>query len=325
MPAQQLHDWLSSRPAQNATQRGINEFGRSWDAGPAKQGFDHALAALPEQSAEAIAEAVSSLFADDSWVQSFIGGIGERLRADPFFDPPFLALNSDVNSGLVAFEDPRVSIAAGVTRLADLAARKTAKRGATSIAFSGRMTVIKFVRAGGARLGFWDAPEIKPGFAAAEAGQCRRSGTRTIADGDIVIVDGRRQTYVIEHAEGNLMILQAEIALDRAPLSVEYDSATCNFVGCSATGDGASRIQMITTLLRKLGCAAAFPTITAFLCHEDFFVRWHVMKELLGLDAGAALPHLKRQAARDPHPDVRRAARQVLDRLETQIARQEAA
>ena len=40
------------------------------------------------------------------------------------------------------------------------------------------------------------------------------------------------------------------------------------------------------------------------------------MKELLGIDAAAALPHLKRMAARDPHPDMRRAARSVLDRLE---------
>jgi hypothetical protein len=37
---------------------------------------------------------------------------------------------------------------------------------------------------------------------------------------------------------------------------------------------------------------------------------------LLGLDAAAALPQLKRMAASDPHPDPRRAARLVLDRLE---------
>jgi HEAT repeat protein len=40
------------------------------------------------------------------------------------------------------------------------------------------------------------------------------------------------------------------------------------------------------------------------------------MRELLGIDAEAALPHLKRMAARDPHQDVRRAARSVLDRLQ---------
>ena len=57
--------------------------------------------------------------------------------------------------------------------------------------------------------------------------------------------------------------------------------------------------------------------IAAFLDHPSFFVRWHVMRELLGLDAAAALPQLKRMAARDPHPEARRAARTVLDRLES--------
>ena len=119
----------------------------------------------------------------------------------------------------------------------------------------------------------------------------------------------------------------AEIAVDQAPLSVEYDSATGVYVGCSATGDTSSRIQMISTLFRKLGRNDAFPAIAAFLDHSDFFVRWHVMKELLGIDTAAALPHLKRMAATDPHPDPRRAARTVLDRIEGAVppARSEAA
>jgi HEAT repeat protein len=72
---------------------------------------------------------------------------------------------------------------------------------------------------------------------------------------------------------------------------------------------------MITTLVRKLGSHSAFEAVAPFLDHQDFFVRWHVMKELLGIDAAAALPHLKRMTVRDPHPEVRRAARLVLDRL----------
>ena len=111
-------------------------------------------------------------------------------------------------------------------------------------------------------------------------------------------------------------MVQASIAVDQAPLSAEYDSVTGAFVACAANGDTSSRIQMITTLLRKLDHQAAFPAIADFLHHADFFVRWHVMKELLGLDAEAALPHLKRMAATDPHPEPRRAARLVLDRIE---------
>jgi HEAT repeat protein len=82
---------------------------------------------------------------------------------------------------------------------------------------------------------------------------------------------------------------------------------------------------MISTLLRKLECDAALPAMADLLDHPDFFVRWHVMKEMLGIDARAALPHLKRMAATDPHPDPRRAARAVLDRLEAPAGKRQAA
>ena len=87
-------------------------------------------------------------------------------------------------------------------------------------------------------------------------------------------------------------------------------SETLAYVGCSAADDSASRIQMIATLLRKLDCAAAFPAIAAFLDHPNFFVRWHVMSELLGLDAAAALAASAATWRRAiPHPETRRAAR----------------
>lgn len=314
---QELQTWLSDRDRQRRTQRAIDQFGRDWDHGPVQQRFDAAMAALPEESAEAVAEAVRVLFADDSWVDALIDGLAGRLRDDPFFEPPFRAINSDIHAGLIVYEDERVSVAAGVTNVARLAAKKTARRGASSVGFTGRVTVLKFVHAGEALISLWEAPEITAGFTAAEAGQCARVGEQRLADGAILVIDGRRRTYVIEQARANLLVLQAEINRDQAPLSVEYDSASRSYVGCSATGDGASRIQMIATLIRKLDCEGGFEPVAAFLDHQDFFVRWHVMKELLGIDAEAALPHLRRMAARDPHAEARRAARAVLDRLDT--------
>lgn len=320
----QLQDWLADRRRQGQTQTAIDRFAHRWNDGAVQQAFEGAMARLSAPSAEAVADAVHILFADDHWVDCLIDSVAAPMRADPFFDPPFRAINSDIHNGLVLFEDEHVSLAAGVTRVTDLAAKKSAKRGATSVGFSGRVSVLKFVKAGGARIALWEAPPITAAFTASDAGQCARTGERQLADGDILTVDGRFQAYVIEQARANILVLQAEITLDAAPLSVEYDSATFSYVGCSATRDGASRIQMITTLLRKLDCDAAFPTIAGFLDHPDFFVRWHVMRELLGIDAEAALPHLKRMAARDPHKDVRRAARSVLDRMQAPKSRQAA-
>jgi hypothetical protein len=319
-----LHAWLADRGRQRRTQSAVDAFARDWGRGAVHESFDRALADLPDESAEAVAAAMTDLFADDGWVEALIDRLADQLRADPFFEPPFRAINSDVHRGLIAFEDPRVSIAAGVTSVAQLATKKSGKRGPTSVGFTGRVTVLKFVRAGGALLSLWEAPRITAGFNAAEAGRCRRTGERRLADGDMLVIDGRCQSYVIEQARSNLLVLQAEINCDQSPVGVEYDSASLTYVGCSANGDSASRIQMITTLLRKLDAPGAFDSVAAFLDHPDFFLRWHVMRELLGIDAEKALPHLARMAEADPHPDARRAARSVLDRIEAPRAQRAA-
>ena len=313
----ELRAWIGDPQSQHSTRLRADAAATRWEAGPFHQQFIKAMAAIPTQSAAAVAEAVRALFADDAWVDALLDALAAEMRADAFFEPPFRHINSDIHSGLMVYEDDLVSIAAGVSPVAELAAKKRAKRGGTSIAFSGQLSVLKFVKAGGARLSFWRTAPITDAFTANEAGRCEQAGARDIADGDILTVDGRCETFVIEQARANLVILQATVKPGRAPVSVEYDSVSREYVGCSAADDSASRIQMITTLLRKLDCAAAFPAIAGFLGHPNFFVRWHVMRELLGLDALAALPHLKRMAATDPHRDTRRVARAVLDRLDS--------
>lgn len=323
---QDLQAWLADSTRQHETKASIDAFVACWGPGPVHRRLRDIIGRTAAPTAEKIAEAACLLFADTLWVDALVDGLAARMRADPFFDPPFAHLTTDIQNGLLVFDHELLSIALSVISPTQVAAKKNAPhRGPTSISFGGQLSVFKFVRAGGARLSFWEAPPVAADFTSAGAGRCRQTGERRIEDGEILMVDGRRQSYVIEQLRSNLVILQASITRDQAPLRVEYDSQDCGFVGCSATDDSASRIQMITTLLRKLDCDAALPAMADLLDHPDFFVRWHVMKEMLGLDAGAALPHLKRMAASDPHPDPRRAARAVLDRLEAPAAKQRAA
>jgi len=319
-----LRNWLGDRQAQRETARAVAGFVDEWSRSADCRRFAEATANLSEPSAEAVIEAVRPLLADDGWVDVLLDGLVARLAADPFFLPPVIPLHSDVHEGLLVFGNDKVQISLGVCGAHRLAAKKSGPRGATSIGFTGQVSMLKFVKAGGASLSLWEAPKIEAGFTAAAAGQCVRTGKRRLADGDLLLVDGRRQSFVIEQARSNLFILQATVVLDQAPLTVEYDSATHAFVGCAAKDDSASRIQMLTTLLRKLDCEGAFAAIAPFLDHPDFFVRWHAMKELLGIDAVTAVPQLRRMAEQDPHPDARRAARQVLDRLASAGAREAA-
>ncbi|TMJ18400.1 MAG: HEAT repeat domain-containing protein [Alphaproteobacteria bacterium] len=323
-PAQSFEHWLADPAARRTTQRRVDACAARWGRGPVHARFDAAMAALPCETAEAIADAMLGLFSDGAWLDTLIGSLSAELSVDPFFEPPFPPLATEVHHGLIVFEDPRLTIAAGVMAIGALAARKSRPRGATSVGLSGRMSVFKFLNAGDARISLWEAPQVGADFSAASAGSCVRTGERRLADGDVLIIDGRRQSYVVEHARSSLLILQAEIMLDQAPVSVEFDSATGLYVGCSANGDGASRIQMLTTLLRKLEAPQAFAAIAGFLDHEDFFVRWHAMRELLGIDLAAALPRLRAMAAGDPHPEPRRAAGALIERIEAGNSRKAA-
>ena len=70
---------------------------------------------------------------------------------------------------------------------------------------------------------------------------------------------------------------------------------------------------MMVSLLRVMEREDALPLIAEALDSPHFYTRWHIMRELLAMDAEAALPPLRRMAADDPHPEVRAAARQTLD------------
>ncbi len=321
----ELDAWVRDRTRQRATQAKINALGMQWSDGPVQRHFAALVAGAQPRNAAALAEAFRVAFANDFWVDVLVGELAAATRDDPYFMPPFRAFKNDMHSGLLVYEDAHVMVAAGVTRAVELAAHKSGGRGG-SINFSGQVTVLKFVRAGGATLSFWEAPPIAGDFTAAGAGTCRHVGSRRVADGEVLVIDGRSQSYIVDHASANFLLLQAVIKADQAPLGVEYDAATGTYLGCSATDDADSRIQMMATLLRKLGGGdAAFAAIAGFLDHPRFFVRWHAMRELLGIDARAALPRLAAMAARDPHADVRAAASATLERLNGAAAAREAA
>ncbi|MGQ0559896.1 MAG: HEAT repeat domain-containing protein [Sphingosinicella sp.] len=322
-PGDELRAWIVDPGRQREARLAADRLALGWAQGPAHQDFAAALEKLDSPSAEQVAAAVQPLFEDVGWVDTLIKTLAAAMRSDPFFEPPFRHINSDIHRGLIVYEDEHVSIGAGVTSAARLAAKKAARRRG-SIHFSGQVELIRFVR-GGARLSFWHAPAIGADFCAASAGRCAQTCERPLADGETLVINGRCESFVIEHAAADLMLLQASVKPDRAPVSAEFDAASGDFLGCAAADDSASRIQMITTLLRKLGQAGAFEALAAFLDHHDFFVRWHVMRELLGVDTAAALPHLKRMAAGDPHRETRKTARTALDWIERGEAQRRAA
>ncbi|HEV2746347.1 MAG TPA: HEAT repeat domain-containing protein [Allosphingosinicella sp.] len=236
--------------------------------------------------------------------------IGEAR--DPFFQPPFLVLTSDIASGIMLYDDENVTISVGVTGADALAAKKSGERGPASIHFNGLRTVFHFLKAGGATLSFWEAPPIADHPGGGEGARCRLVERRRIDDGERVALDGRTQSFVIEHATSDIVCIQAAVHAEGAPLAVEYDCRSLEFVGASSTDEGTSRVQMMVSLIRAMDRRDAAPVLEELLAGSDFYTRWYIMRELLALDAEAALPGLRRMAATDAHPEVRDAAAATL-------------
>ena len=123
------------------------------------------------------------------------------------------------------------------------------------------------------------------------------------------MIDGRYQSFVIEHADRRHALFPGDGARRRRRRSPPNMTARAmRFIGASSTDEASSRVQMMVSLLRAMEREDALPLIVEALASPQFYTRWHVMREMLAMDAEAALPSLRRMAAGDPHPEVRAAA-----------------
>ena len=307
-----LADWLGDRAAQRRSYHSVEASAERWSRHPWMTRLDRAVIELDPRTPEGLLDAARRFIDQAGELEAMMRELLAACREDPFFRPPFQPLLSEVQNSLLLYHHPELSVALGVTGVDLLAAKKSARRGPASVNFTGFHTLMRFVKAGGATFSFWEAPRISDRFVAAEAGTCRVVGRRRIEDGEELVFDGRRQSFVIEHAHGDIVYFQAAARAGAAPVGAEYDSDTGAFVGASSTDEASSRLEMMVSLLRAMDRTDAMPVIAEALASPQFHTRWHVMREMLALDAEGALPALKAMAADDPHPEIRAAALQTL-------------
>lgn len=270
------------------------------------------LASLHADDAEGIM-AVAKRFLERSEI--FDAAMLEMVRAaasDQYFRPPLRRVVGEVHLGLLLLDSAKLSILLARTSPDALASKRLLRKGAASITFGGQRSIFRFLKSGGAILSFWEAPQIKADFSVEAGSSCRKIIQRPIVDGETIMLDGRSQSFVIEHAVSDIVYVQAATPAGAAPVSVEYDADTLRFAGASSTDEIGSRVQMMVSLLRLLDRRDAAPLIRDCLASPHFYVRWHVMREFLALDADLALPSLREMAESDPHAEVRAAAAQTL-------------
>ena len=313
IPGAALAEWLANRDAQRDSYDRLDAAAERWSVHPLIARLDREVVDLRPRTAEGLIAAARRFMDQTEEVDAMMRELIGLSRADPFFRPPFYPLVNEVHNSLLLYHHPELSISLGVTGVDMLAAKKTSRKGGASINFNSYSTLLRFLKAGGATLSFWEAPEIRDDFSASDAGSCRLTGCRRIEDGQEFVIDGRHQSFVIEHAETDILFFQAVVRAGCAPVVVEYDSDSLEFVGATSSDEASSRLQMMVSLLRALDREDAFPLFEEALDAPQFYTRWHIMREMLAMDADAARPSLERMAASDPHPDIRAAARQTLD------------
>lgn len=307
-----LAAWLADRDAQRRSLDKVEACARHWSRQPLMTETERALSELSEKTPEAVIDVARAFMDRTGDIDALMDDLMTSSAAHPFFRPPFHPISGEAHTGLLLYHHPDLSILLGVIGVDMVAAKKIGARGGTSIGFSGITTMFRYLKGGDATISIWEAPPITDDFVADTAGKARFVGRRRIKDGDEVLIDGRHQSFVIEHATGDMVFFQAMVRSGAAPLAAEYDSKTLEFIGASSTDEVSARVQMMVSLLRTMEREDALPLIVEALDSPHFYTRWHVMRELLAMDADAALPHLRRMAADDPHPEVRATAAQTL-------------
>jgi hypothetical protein len=309
---QELGAWLADGRERARSAAAVEHFGKTFRQRPEFARLEAELSSMETQDPQAAIEAAMRFFTDPEAVEAAVSEMIESARQDRFFRPPFRTPLSPIHTGLILFDHPSLTLLLAVLNPDALAAKRVFEEGPTSISFGGQHSAYHFFRSGSATLSFWEAPRSGADFVGDPTLRCRLVGRRAIRDGETLILDGRSQGFVIEHATSELVYFQALTPLEAAPVMAEYDSETLTFAGASSTDGLGARVTMMLSLLRLMDRTDAAPLFADLLPTLTFHGRWHAMREFLALEAEIALPHLRHMAASDPHPEVRAAAAETL-------------
>lgn len=307
-----LAAWLGSPRARQATAAAMGDLSARIASIPALATLGSKLAGAAEAGADAVLALAGAMMEDDEAIGAAIAASIAAAARDPMCRPPLRASRNELQDGLLLFSNSLLVVQLAVMSASALAIKRGSDQEAPPIAFTGQRTLFRFLKGGNALLSIWEAPPIEAGFTAQAGARCRLRERRRLADGDSIAFDGRRESFVVERAESDIVYIFASTSLEASPVATEYDARSRQLIATSSTDEAGSRIQMMLALLRTMGRHDAAPLFAEQLQASHFHTRWQAMRELLALDAELALPHLKRMAGSDSHPDVRAAAAETL-------------
>lgn len=278
------------------------------------------IAALEQPTFEQMLPHFQRFLASDAIAGFFRNEVQSSLESD-IHQAQGQSIDNEAMTGLQFIDTDSFAVATVVADPTSVAFKKFNNRlKPSSIMMTPKDLLVRFIRAGGAVVTVFSCDAITDEAPATAAMHCNNSRTFHVQDGDELILRAGRDSFTFESSESVVCFAQAYAKHSPASVMPEFDSKTLGLIGLSATNDKSSRIQMMATILRLFGHAEAFESCLPFLRHDDYFVRWYVMRELLAIDAERAWPLVEKMAVDDSHPDVRSTARRTLDLFHSAIA-----
>ncbi|HZG08119.1 MAG TPA: HEAT repeat domain-containing protein [Allosphingosinicella sp.] len=273
-----------------------------------------------EVSDEAALRAITDFFSEER-VHALIGKEWDNFNSTPLHVSPFASLNDSFYRGVCVYTSTRAVSLLVVLDPYELAARKRRTPGdQRTMTFTGRYSSVKVVTGNFLRVRKW---EIDPYDDTADLRGAppavRLLGEFDIRPGETLHL-GPFQEVDFLKADGLVMVMLSNIVEAEAPMSLVVDVDTSAVLATTATSQAPTRLQMLATMLRLFDRQDAFDELRKLLSYDKHFVRWHGLREMLGLDAERALPDLIRMSESDPQPSVRRAAQATLARFFPQHA-----
>ncbi|NCP10542.1 MAG: hypothetical protein GW859_01065 [Sphingomonadales bacterium] len=239
-----------------------------------------------------------------------------RLAADPLAQPQFDGSDDGATRGVILYRDAVKSVMLQAFRRD----RESGQR--FSLHFAPGRALLAFHNVEPVEIALYRA-DVPPcayhGFAPDLVPPCRMVARRHVAAGDTLMLD--REIEAMRIVTRDVPVAFARIFWPRiSPLPARrYGMPDGRFDGAAMASEGDGRAQLMLSALRRMaGRAPRRSLAKVMLSHcrsPDFTLRWHALRCWLALDGEAAMPMLRQAARRDPHPQIRAAARDAIAAL----------
>ncbi len=261
------------------------------------------MAALDGAAPESVLSALEPYLRRPDWLDELTHTTVAAMQHDPYYQPPFRVIRSDVMTGMIVADSGYIALAPIIIDATAL--RERQRQDAPTVSFAGGHSITYVTKSGGADITLFT-------LQAENAPVLYQHARRRITDGEMILCNDTHQSMTIHPGTSDLAMIRVYIRTPKIAPVREYCVNTGALIRMASNDDAGSRSQMMVTMLRH----AAHPQTSeacALIQHStDADTRWHAMREWLVVDAQAALPNLQDMAQNDPDAAVREAAKATL-------------